>query len=86
MLFRARTCCFEPARQRGTTRGLPVERAIRGAPSGDSNAPARRCGGYQRNSGIVDGRPTRMKKRAKACEKCSRKGGFSRHRGPIRFA
>ena len=32
------------------------------------------------------GRPTRMKKRTKACEKCSRKGDFSRHRGPSRFA
>src|SRR5271166_6054207 len=57
-----------------------------GVGSGEADAAARRRASSQRNSGIVEGRPTRMKNRAKACEKCSRKGGFNRQRGPICFA
>ena len=53
---------------------------------GEGEAIAGRCHGLQWNSGIVEGRPTRMKNRAKACEKCSRNGGLRRHRGPSRVA
>src|SRR2546428_13041989 len=35
-----------------------------------------------RNAGTSTGKPTRMKNRANACERCSRYGGFSRNRGP----
>ena len=34
------------------------------------------------NGGMLEGSPTRMKKRANAWEKCSRKGESSRHRLP----
>jgi len=34
------------------------------------------------NGGIWEGKPTRMKYRAKACEKCSRKGESNRHLFP----
>lgn len=34
------------------------------------------------NGGIEDGKPTRMKYRAKACEKCSRNGDSRRQRDP----
>lgn len=34
------------------------------------------------NAGIAVGSPTRMKKRANACERCSRYGGSKRRRGP----
>ncbi len=34
------------------------------------------------NSGTDDGKPTRMKDRAKACEKCSRNGEHKRQRSP----
>ena len=37
-------------------------------------------------AGIAAGRPTRMKKRANACEKCSRYGDSNRQRSPSIWA
>lgn len=42
--------------------------------------------GIYLNGGMLDGKPTLIKKRAKACEKCSRNGEQSRHRRPSRDA
>jgi hypothetical protein len=79
-----RAVCGRPActvrREGGPTQSvLPTPIRNRGVRGG-----ARSLGRRQLNSGMLDGSPTRMKKRAKAWEKCSRNGDLSRHRGPIR--